>query len=111
MEISFRKRKLEKIFNDEQRLVREYGQQMADQIMDRMFLLYKVETLAEVPTDKPFRCHQLAGDRKGEYAVDLRHPHRLVFEPDHDPVPETDDGGIDKEAVTDIIILDVIDYH
>ena len=26
------------------------------------------------------RCHQLQGNRKGEYAMDLVHPYRLVFE-------------------------------
>jgi proteic killer suppression protein len=111
MEISFRKRKLEKIFNDEQRLVREYGRENADKIIDRMFALKEASNLDEIPTDKPYRCHQLDGDRKGEFAVDLKHPFRLVFEPDHDPVPLKDDGGIDKEAVTDIVIIEVSDYH
>lgn len=26
------------------------------------------------------RCHQLKGNRKGQYAMDLIHPYRLVFE-------------------------------
>lgn len=26
------------------------------------------------------RCHPLKGDRKNQYAVDLVHPYRLVFE-------------------------------
>ena len=25
------------------------------------------------------RCHALKGNRKGQYAVDLEHPYRLVF--------------------------------
>ena len=39
------------------------------------------------------------------------HPHRLVFEPNHRPLPRKDGGGIDTEQVTAITILDVIDYH
>lgn len=26
------------------------------------------------------RCHPLSGERKGQYAMDLIHPYRLVFE-------------------------------
>jgi proteic killer suppression protein len=36
---------------------------------------------------------------------------RLVFEPDHDPIPTLEDGGIDQSAVTRIKILEVVDYH
>lgn len=111
MEISFGKRKLEKIFNDEQRLVREFGRENADVIIDRFSALGSVTNLAEIPTDKPYRCHQLTGERKGQFAVDLKHPFRLVFKPDHDPVPTRDDGGIDKERVDRIEIMEIIDYH
>ena len=50
-------------------------------------------------------------DRKDEFAVDLVHPYRLVFRPDHDPVPRKDDGGIELEAITAIEIVEVVDYH
>ena len=53
----------------------------------------------------------ISGNRDGQFAVDLFHPHRLVFEPNHRPLPRKDDGGIDTEQVTAITILDVIDYH
>jgi hypothetical protein len=36
---------------------------------------------------------------------------RLIFALDHDPVPVTDDGGIDHQQVTEIKILRVEDYH
>ncbi len=26
------------------------------------------------------RCHQLRGNRKGEYSMDLVHPYRMIFE-------------------------------
>lgn len=43
--------------------------------------------------------------------MDLVHPYRLVFEPAHDPVPRTTDGGIDIDRVTAITIMEVVDYH
>ena len=68
-------------------------------------------TLAHVPVTKPDRLHELSGDRKGCFAVDLKHPYRLVFEPADDPVPRKEDGGIQKEKVVSIRILSVEDYH
>lgn len=57
------------------------------------------------------RRHQLRGDRDEQYAVDLVHPCRLVFEPNHEPLPRRQDGGVDTDQVTAITIIDVIDYH
>lgn len=37
--------------------------------------------------------------------------YRLVFTPDHDPVPLLDDGGIDRASVTAIRIEEIVDYH
>lgn len=59
----------------------------------------------------PGNCHGLSSDRAGEFAVDLRGPYRLIFVPDHDPVPQLNDGGIDTSKVTDIRIKEVDDYH
>ena len=53
----------------------------------------------------------LKGDRKGTFAVLLQNPLRLIFEPDHEPVPVKEDGGIDLTAVTAITILEITDYH
>ena len=73
--------------------------------------LRAADTLADISTLPPARCHQLSGDRAGQFAVDVRHPFRLIFEPAHDPVPRKEDGGIDLTRVTAIRILEVTDYH
>ena len=110
MKIGFKNRKLAKIFNDDKLLTMHYGENCR-QIMRRMFVLQAALNLSQVSNKKPERCHQLKGDRKGEFAVDLKQPHRLVFIPDHEPVPKLENGGIDLKSVTDIIILGVEDYH
>ena len=84
---------------------------MARTIKIRLAVLNTAPTLALVPTTPPDRRHQLRGDRDEQFAVDLVHPRRLVFEPNHEPLPRKDDGGIDTEKVTAITIIDVIDYH
>ena len=49
--------------------------------------------------------------RSGRYAVDGVHPHRLVFQSNHDPVPRLANGGIDIGHVAAITIIEVIDDH
>lgn len=56
-------------------------------------------------------CHQLKGDRAGEWAVSVSGNHRLIFLLDHDPVPLKEDGSIDEIMITDIIITGTEDYH
>lgn len=109
MKISFKTAKLQKIFNSEKEIKREYGQQ-ANKIMIRMKTLEAAVNLAEIPAQKPDRRHQLKGDRKHEFAVDLNPPYRLVFTPSCD-VEFLPDGGIDLTKITHIIILSVEDYH
>jgi toxin HigB-1 len=59
----------------------------------------------------PGRCHALTGNRRGQFGMALWGANRLVFEPDHDPIPTLEDGGTDQSAVTRIRILEVVDYH
>ncbi len=84
---------------------------MASVIINRMALLDLAGSLDQVPTRPPERRHQLTEDRKGQFSVDLVHPYRLVFTPNHEPVPLAEDGGINLQQVTEIKILEVIDYH
>ncbi len=73
--------------------------------------LRAADTLADISMLPPARRHGLSGDRAGQFAVDVQHPFRLIFEPAHDPVPRKEDGGIDLARVTAIRILEVTDYH
>lgn len=79
--------------------------------MTRLATLQDAETLAEVPATPPDRLHQLREDRDEQFAVWLDHPYRLVFEPNHDPLPRREDGGIDPNQVTAITGFEVVDYH
>ena len=111
MEVYFNKSRLRKVFESEAALNRKYGNRMARKIMMRLAVLEAASCLAEVPITKPERCHQLSEDRDEQFAVDLIHPFRLIFEVDHEPIPRKADGGIKKEDVTAIVITEVIDYH
>lgn len=110
MYISFKTKKLERIFNSEKGLRKEFDKN-AQVLMRRMAVLRAASCLAEISHIPPERRHELTGKKKGTFAVDLKHPYRLVFMPNHDPVPVCDDGGIDLAQVTAITILAVEDYH
>jgi proteic killer suppression protein len=110
MEIGFAKSKLAKLCNSEKKLRGEYGPRMAGLIQQRLMDLAAAETL-EVMRTLPGRCHQLTENLAGLFAVDLVHPDRLVFRPDHDPVPKLSSGGIDWSRVTRIEIVGIGDYH
>ena len=89
---------------------RAFGQRTRS-LRRRLRALSQASNLADVPTDPPERRHQLTGDRKGQLAVMLTGNWRLIFEPDHDPVPLKDDGGLDLEQVTAIKFIEIVDYH
>src|SRR5262245_40374891 len=111
MLIGFRSRKLKKLFESNRELVKAFGQRMAVAIQNRLVVLDASSHLGKVPTVRPERCHALKQDRHGEYAVDLIDQWRLIFRPDHDPVPTLPDGGIDLTSVTAIEILEVSDHY
>ncbi len=110
MEIGFRTSKLAKLCNSATKLRGKYGPRMANLIQQRLTDLAAAETL-EVMRHLPGRCHQLTEDLHGLFAVDLVHPDRLVFSPDHDPVPELPGGGVNWSRVTKIEVVGIGDYH
>ena len=111
MDVTFRNTKLQKIFESESSLKRKYGPRRGIKISRHISHLRSLPNLAMVPTGGPFRCHQLSGDRDEQFAIDLVHPFRLVFEVEHNPIPRDKFGGIDKGRVTAIRIKEVINYH
>lgn len=111
MDITFKTRKMAGVFNSEQGLYAKYGEKNGRVLMRRLLFLKAAPTLADVPHQRPERRHGLTGNRKGQFAVDVKHPFRLVFRPNHDPLPRMADGGIDLARVTAITVLGVEDYH
>lgn len=111
MDITFKSKRLWGVFNSEANLVRKYGSENAKLIKRRMAVLNVSTCLEEVPYRPPERRHELTGNRKGQFAVDLKHPFRLIFEPNHNPVPCKADGSLDLRRITSITIIEVEDYH
>ena len=111
MNVGFKSKKLAILFSTEKALIRKFGDQRARRIMRRLAVLEAAPSLDEVPQTPPDRRHELTGNRNGEFALDVGQPYRLIFVPDHNPLPTKPDGGLDLRQVTAIIVLDVEDYH
>lgn len=71
---------------------------MAELIHLRIDQLNAAETVEEMINFSIGRCHQLNGNREGQYALDLVHPYRLIF------VKNDDQIQIVK-------IIEIVDYH
>jgi len=110
VEVGFKTRKLKKQLTNPKELVKTFGR-LARKINQRMKELADADTLAVMRTLPAARCHELSGDREGELAVDVSGNYRLIFEPDHDPVPKKEDGGLDWQEVIKIQINEIYDYH
>lgn len=111
MDISFKNNKLAKSCNNSDAAIKRWGADNAKRIMQRLKELQHSDTLADVFFFPAARCHELQGDLKGRFAVDVLHPFRLIFVPAHNPLPYKDDGGLDLEKITAVVILGVEDYH
>lgn len=113
MEIRFADRKLEKECNSASLMQRRHGAHRARLLRLRLATLAAAESLADLgpPYRGPHRCHELTGDRAGQLSVDLDHPYRLIFVPDHQPSPTRPDGGLDWNQVTAILIFEIVDTH
>ena len=111
MDILFGSTKLAKTCTSTTKAVRSYGPLCAKALRLRLDEARAAPTLAVLGKLPHTRCHELTGDRKGQLAVDLRHPQRLIFAPANNPVPLKADGGLDWSKVTAITILEVVDYH
>lgn len=110
MDISFGNARQAKQYSQHRQLQKKYGADRAKKIAQRLSTLSVAETLDDTRTF-PGRCHELTGDRAGQLALDLGGPYRLIFEPDHKPIPRKEDGGLDWTTVTAVRIIGVEDYH
>ena len=111
MDISFRTRKMQKTCSKDKEMKKRYGFDVSCKLQQRLIELKAARSLADISYLPPPRCHELNGTLAGHFTVDVKHPFRLLFVPDHDPVPRNKDGGIDRTNITAIEIIDIRDIH
>lgn len=109
MYIDYKNNKLKKICEDFTRAKKEWGPQIGRKLIQRLNEIQAADCVADLNHQPPTRCHKLSNDRKYQYAVDLVHPFRLIFE------PINEDGSLfvcdDPKQITRVKILEVVNYH
>jgi plasmid maintenance system killer protein len=111
VDVLFSDEKSARLFSRHSALQKRYGATGANKITLRLQQFAAAPTLAHM-RDLPGRCHALSADRSGQFAVDVHHPYRLVFEPAREARAEDTAGGGDPwERIDAIRIIDVVDYH
>lgn len=113
MNITFGTAKLRKELNDAKAMIKAHGPLRTKKLQIVLTQLHAAPSLGTFapPMSPPHRCHELIGNRKGQLTVDLDHPYRLVFVPDHEPLPLRPEGGLDWKQVTTIKIVGIEDTH
>ena len=92
-------------------LQKNYGTR-AKLVNQRKSELEAAETLDTMRFIPAANCHELSGNHTGELAVDISQNHRIIFEPNHNPIPIKPDSGLDWTRVTKIIINAIgVDDH
>jgi len=110
MNITFRTKKLEKLANNYRLCQKEFGKKRAELYHKRLQALSGAGTLEDT-RNLPGNYHELVQNRKGQWACDLDHPYRLVFEPHEDPIPVDPDGRYEWIKIEGVEIVEIVDYH
>ena len=106
MDILFADKGLEHLCSNQKEQTKRLGKIGAKKLRGRLADLVAAKTVTELVAGRP---HPLAGDRGGQFALDLDKGRRLVFEPS-DP-PTAADGSITWNQVSSIRIVFIGDYH
>lgn len=98
MTVDYKNHNIEKMCTVASHAEKRYGYEMALKIQLRIDQISAATDVEELIQYKVGRCHALKGNRKGQYAMDLVHPMRLVFERQ-------------GETVQIAVIQEIVDYH
>ncbi len=98
MDVEYKNKSIEKVCTDASISGKKYGNDNAEKIQLRIDQIKAAESVEQMMQFHIGRCHPLKYDRKGQYAVDLIHPKRLVF-------------TIKGTEIEIANIEEIIDYH
>ena len=80
MDIEYKDNGITKLYTEASAAEKKYGREMAEKIQLRIDQILSADTVEQMIQYHIGRCHPLHQNRKNQYAVDLVHPMRLVFE-------------------------------
>ena len=87
---------------------------MAKKLKLRFDALRAAESLADFwpPKSGPERCHELQGESKGVFSIDVKQPYRLLFLPTDAPPPSDRSDEHERwKSIKAVELLAVEDTH
>ena len=98
MQVEYKSKEIKKVCTNASVATKKYGSHMAELIQQRIDQIRAAENVEELIQFRIGRCHALSGNRKKQYAMDLVHTQRLIFEK----------IGAEIQIAN---ILEIVDYH
>lgn len=110
MDVTFANRKLEKWANNFALAQKKLGSGRATKYHQRIDDMRDTDSFADLEF-LPGNFHSLSANRNGQWACDLDHPYRLIFEPAIHPVPCNEHGTPILTEMKIVEIIEIVDYH
>ncbi len=79
MKVSFRTTKLQRAYEESARAIRFFGPEVGRRYVQRINVIKASRHLEDLKAQRTLRCHELRGNRAGQWAVNLTDRYRLVF--------------------------------
>ncbi len=98
IELKYRDKKLQQQCENYGKAKKELGKLRAEKLHQRINEMESIPNINIMISTRLGRCHRLSGDRKDQYAVDLDHPFRLIFE-------------LFDDKIEIVELLEIVDYH
>ena len=98
MKIEYNSKSIEKVCTNATVAEKKYGLQMAEKIQMRIDQIKASDSINQMIQFHIGRCHLLRGNRKNQFAMELVHPYRLIFEEKDNEIKIAN-------------ILGIVDYH
>lgn len=98
MQVNYKNRQIEKICTNASVAAKKFDKRTVGLIQQRVDEIHAADSVEMLVQFGIGRCHPLVGDRKGQFAMDLVHPLRLVFE-------------VIRDEIQIAEIQEIVDYH
>lgn len=112
MNVTYKNKKLEKKLTNLKSIKKHFGE-ISKKLYRRVQALESAESLKDLYETKSLRCHMYAGDRKGEYSIDIYKNWRVIFKLNYEQneIPKKENGEIIREEIKKITIINIEDPH
>lgn len=115
MIIKYDNAQIKKMCNNYVLVKRKYGELVADKLIMALEYINASDTLLDIKNNPIFKLHDLKGNRKGQYAIDLGRKlgFRLILIPLNEKEEQWDNRNINEiyKSTTIVMLLEVTNHY